>query len=84
MFQELAEVIALKSNTSAELFVNEMLIEIECVGVAQLETNPFYDQDDYSVEIKVGSWRVSGQIRKKIKANIVKELLNGIKKSLTI
>ena len=58
MVEELAEAIAFDCIASAELFVTEVLTEVEHMGAAKLEINPIPDQDDYSVETKVGSNKV--------------------------
>ena len=50
---------ALESIASAKLFVNKVLIKIQCEGITQLEINFLSSQDDFSIEIKVGVDKMS-------------------------
>ena len=84
VFEKLMEAIAHESIASAKLFINKVLTEVKCIGAPQLEANSLPDQDDYQAVMKVGSNGLSQQIIKKTKANTIKELLHGIKKTLPI
>ena len=65
-------------------FANEILSEVERISAAQVEIDPLPDKEDYQVDVKIGLDGIARQVHKKLRANTVKELLIGIKKSLPI
>ena len=77
--------LATQSMESATEFANEVLSEVERVSAgAQVEINPLLDKQDYQVDAKIRSDGITCQVHKKLRANTIKELLRGIKKSLLI
>ena len=84
VFEELTETLAAQSVESATEFANEVLSEVGRVSAAQVEIDPLPDKEDYQVDVKIGSDGIACQVHKKLRANTIKELLRGIKKSLPI
>ena len=55
VFEELAEMLAAQSVESATKFANEVLLEVERVGAAQVEIDPLPNKEDYQVDVKIRS-----------------------------
>ena len=84
IFEDLTETLAAQSMESAIKFANEVFPEVRRVSAAWVEIDPLPDKEDYHVDVKIGSDGIARQVHKKLRANTVKELLRGIKKSLPI